>query len=143
MIASEQIERVGRNVTHIHVQFPPEPLQKIFRQERNVVGPLTQGGQPHRERVQPKVKIGAELLLLHRLIEVAAGGGQDTDVDLDGLVSADAFKLAVLQHPQDLRLRRQGRVADLVEKQRAAVCLLEFSDPQSFGPGEGPFFVAE
>ena len=38
---------------------------------------------------------------------------------------ADAADLALLQHAQQLRLQRERQLADLVEKQRAAVGFLE------------------
>jgi hypothetical protein len=34
-------------------------------------------------------------------------------------------------------------IADLVQKQRPAVCMLEFSEMSCGGAGERPFFMAE
>ena len=39
--------------------------------------------------------------------------------------AADALELALLQHAQQLRLRLERQLADLVEEQRAAVGELE------------------
>ena len=45
--------------------------------------------------------------------------------DLDRLGAAEPLELALLQHAQQLHLRRQVDVADLVEEQRAALGQLE------------------
>src|SRR5262249_51221898 len=62
---------------------------------------------------------------------------------LDRLGAAHELELALLEHAQQLDLRREVDVADLVEKQRAPVRQLEASLLSSFGAGEGPFLVAE
>ena len=51
--------------------------------------------------------------------------------------------LALLQNAQQPRLRFQRHVADLVEKQRSAVGLLEASRRSRLGTGEGALLVAE
>jgi hypothetical protein len=51
--------------------------------------------------------------------------------------------LAVLQHAQQLRLRRLVQVADLVEEDRAAVRKLESTTPQGRRAGECTLLVPE
>ena len=58
-------------------------------------------------------------------------------------VAADPLERLLLQEPQDLRLQRDGHVPDLVEQDRAAVALLEFSDPAAVGAGERALLVTE
>jgi hypothetical protein len=48
-----------------------------------------------------------------------------------------------LDHPQQLDLEIRGKVADLVEEDRAAVGPLEPAELALDGPGEGPLLVAE
>ena len=55
---------------------------------------------------------------LDRLLEVAVGGGDDADVDLDRLGAAEALDHPLLEHAQELDLDLQRQVADLVEEQR-------------------------
>ena len=50
--------------------------------------------------------------------------------DADRLLAADPLELAVLQHAQQLGLRRLVQVADFVEEDGAAVGQLELAAPQ-------------
>ncbi len=60
-----------------------------------------------------------------------------------GVVPADALERPLLEHAQQLHLRRGGDLADLVEEERAAVRLLEPPDPPLVGAGERAALVAE
>ena len=57
--------------------------------------------------------------------QIAVRGGDDPHVDVDRLLAADAFHPAVLQDAQHADLGGRRQLADLVEKQRAAVGPLE------------------
>ena len=62
---------------------------------------------------------------------------------LTGFLRADRVDLALLQRAQQLHLRVERQLADLVEEQRAAVGLLELADALVDGAGEGALLVAE
>ena len=53
------------------------------------------------------IKVFAESPGLHLGLEVAVGGGDDADIDVAGLASADGAEFAILQNPQQLGL--EGR----------------------------------
>ena len=55
------------------------------------------------------------------LLEIDVGGGKETEFGLDRFGAADALDLAFLNRPEQLRLEVEPQIADLVEKQRAAV----------------------
>ena len=77
------------------------------------------------------------------LHDVAVGGGDEADVDAQFLRAADARERAVLQKPQQLGLKRLAHVGDFVEKNRAAVGLLDAAGFLFDRAGERAFFVAE
>ena len=77
------------------------------------------------------------------MLQGFVGGGDATEIDLDLLVAADAGDLVVLQHAQQIGLRLQADVADLVEKNRAAFGDLKFPFLAILGAGERSLFVAE
>ena len=93
--------------------------------------------------LEPVVEVLAERARGDRLVQVAVGGRDQPDVDLDRLVRADPDDLAALQHAQQLDLGGQRHVADLVEEQRAAVGVLEPALAVAVGAGERPLDVAE
>ena len=62
----------------------------------------------------------AKVAALDGFAQVAVGGGDDPDVRLQEARPAEPLELALLQHPQELRLRGQAHLADLVEEQHAA-----------------------
>jgi hypothetical protein len=101
------------------------------------------GGRGEREDVQPIVQIGAETAGRDCIGEVQVGRGDDAYVDAVRARAADAFELLLLQHAQQLRLQLEGKVAHLVEKQRAAVGQLEASDALLDGTGKGAALVTE
>src|SRR6266540_2498494 len=76
-------------------------------------------------------------------LESLVGCGNHTHVDRDGLRAADARDHAILKNSQDLRLRRETHVSDLIEEQRPAVCLLELSRAIGDRSGEGSLHVTE
>ena len=62
---------------------------------------------------------------------------------MQGRVAADALEAPVLEHAQHLGLQADRHLADLVEKQRAAVRDLELPGLAGVGAGERPLLVAE
>ena len=82
-------------------------------------------------------------MLFHHPKEVAVRRGDEADVDLDRLRTADPLELLLLQDAQQLRLELERDLADLVEEQRAAVGHLEAADLLGDGAGEGAPLVPE
>ena len=76
-------------------------------------------------------------------MEIAVGGGDDTDVEGDGIVSADTADRALLQRPEQLRLQRRGQLGDLVEEAGAACGRLEQAPARAEGAGERAALVTE
>ena len=120
-----------------------ELLDKIVDQDRDVLAPLAERRQADGDDLEPVVQVAAERALFDRFLEIAIGGGEDADVDLDRRVGADAGDLAVFDHPEEFDLRGQRHVADLVEEHRAAVGVLELADAVGRGIGERSFHVPE
>ena len=131
-----------RHMTRRHL-LGAELLEEVLHQQRNVVAPLAQRGQLHRDHVEAIEEILAERALGDHLREIGVGRGDDADVDLDGVRVADALELALLQHAQQLRLQRRAHRPDLVEEERPLVRLLEASLARPDRAGERAADVAE
>ena len=67
----------------------------------------------------------------------------DADIHLDRVFTTESLKLSVFHHAQQLLLHLQRRRRDLVQKQRAAVGLLEPALPSLGRPGERSGLVPE
>ena len=63
----------------------------------------------------------------HQRLQIAVRRHHNAHIHRDRLAAADALHLALLQHAQQLGLHRQRHIADLIEKQRAAMRLLELA----------------
>ena len=120
-----------------------ELLEEMVDQQRDVVAPLAQRRELDADDLEAMIKVLAELPLGDGVGQVAVGGRDQTDVDLDRLVGAHADDLAAFEHAEQLDLDRDRHVADLVEEQRAAVGVLKPADAIAVGAGERPFDVAE
>ena len=70
--------------------------------------------------------------------QVAIGRGDQPDVHAQRPARADAFELAFLQRPKQLRLHVERQIADLVEEQRAAVGDLQPAEARRVRAGERP-----
>ena len=112
-------------VTVVATEVGAQLLQEVLHQQRDVVAPLAQRRQLHRNHVEPVEQILAERAVRDHPVEIGVGRGDDPHVDLDGVRVADPLELALLQHPQQLRLQRRAHRPDLVEEERALVRLLE------------------
>ncbi len=71
------------------------------------------------------------------------GGRDHADIDLNRRGAADAIELAVLQYAQQAGLQVRRHVADFIQKQRAAVGLLEAALALGSSAGKRAALVAE
>ena len=110
---------------------------------RDLVAPLAQRWNGYLDDVQSIVEILAERATRYRPAEIDVGSDQDARVDLDLALAADTVELAVLQRLQQLGLHRHRHLADLVEKQGAAVSQLELPRLGLLRTGERAPLVAE
>ena len=99
--------------------------QKTLRQQRNVPRPLAQRRQVDFHHAQPEKQILAERPRLHQILQVLVRRRDQPHVGRQRFVRADPLKRPFAQKAQQLHLDRRVNLADLIEKQRAALRLLE------------------
>src|SRR5205814_7638246 len=116
---------------------------KVAYQSGDVGTSLAQRRQPDRSDIQAIEQIIAKLSLPDQLRRVAMGRRDDPDIGADRDSPANRRIFALLQDAQQPGLRLGRHVADLVEKQRAALGLLKASHISRGGAGESTLFVAE
>ena len=125
----QQLQRLARDRLHGGAELPIQAKQKVVSQLGNVVFPLMKRRQMERDAANAIVQITPKAILGNHRVQILIGRRDDANIDLERFIAADALKLAVLQEPQHLGLRGKRHVANLIEKNRAAMALLEFSNP--------------
>src|SRR5262249_39047608 len=106
-------------------------------------GPLAQRRQLDRNDVDPVVEVFAELAFLDGAFQVDVGRGDETEFRLDRLGAADTLDFAFLNRPQQLGLKIEAQIADLVQEQRAVRRELDLAELLSMCAGKGAALVSE
>jgi hypothetical protein len=91
----------------------------------DIARPLAQRRQRDREHEHAVEEIVGKGAFSRQRVEITVGRDDHARVDDDRPLAADPFELAFLRQSQQLGLHRRRDVADLIERQRAAVGLLE------------------
>ncbi len=118
-----------------------------FQERRGQQGDILTPGAQRRhfqpDDVETVKQILAEAPRRHFVRQHAVRRRDDAHIHLDGFIAAHALHLSLLEHTQQLGLKRQGHFPYLVQKQRAAVRLHKASFPPSVRAGECPLLMAE
>ena len=94
--------------------------------------------------VQPVEKVRTEQPPLHLLLQIAVSGHQQTEIQLNALGTGHPLDGLFLNELQQLRLDVGRQLADLVQKQCAAVGQLDLADLTGAGrAGKSALFIAE
>ena len=120
-----------------------ELLDEVLDQRRNIVHPLSQGGQPDRHDVQTVEEVLAELSVGDSLLEIAIRRGNNPHIRANLAIGTHRREPSLLQDAQQLDLHRSADVADLVEEERAPFGILELADVSLVRAREGSFLVTE
>ncbi len=95
------------------------------------------------QHAQPVIEIRAEAPGLDRAVEIDVRGRDDPHVHRDRFLPAEPLDLALLQEAQQACLAFDRHIADLVEKQRAAVRRFDPARAPLVRAGERAAFIAE
>lgn len=121
-----------------------EPGQKLVGQGEDILLALAQGRDVDADHVEPVEKVRAEQSPLHLLLQIAVGGHQQPEVQLDLPGAGQALDGLFLNELQKLGLDMGRQLADLIEKQCAVVGKLDLADLAAGGcAGESALFIAE
>ena len=143
VVAEEAGDDVGGERARLPAAARRVLAHEVVGEQRQILLAVAQRRQGQRDDVEPVEQILAEGAGLDRRVEVAIGRGDQPEVDAHRPRAADPLELALLQRAQQLRLQVERQLADLVEKQRAAVGELEPSLLQAERAGERALLVAE
>src|SRR5262245_20092222 len=104
---------------------------------------FSQRGERDVDDVQPVVQVLAESARAHHLAKVTIGRCDDAHIDLDCFHPAQSHELTFLHDTQQLRLRVERNVADLVEEDASAIGNVAQTLLRVDRTGEGALHVTE
>ena len=111
--------------------------EELFDEERDVFLAVAEGRNEEGDDIEAIEEVFAEVAVGDFFFEIFIGGGDDADVDVDGVGGADGEEALFVEGAEDLGLGFEAHVADLVEEEGAAVGALEGSLLFSRGRGSG------
>src|SRR2546421_4543913 len=118
--------------------------QKRSNEKWDILLARTQRRHGDAHDVKAKIKIIAKFSLPHHLLKVLVRCRDPPDIRAQGLRATNAFKGALLaHHPKQFHLGARIDLADLVEKNGAAIRLLKPSDSPFVRAGKGAALVAK
>ena len=117
--------------------------RKVIEQQRHVLDPLPQRRHHKLDHRKPIIEVGPKTSFGARLPQIGLAGGDRAQIDRDAAVGAEPFDHAVLQRTQQFCLGRERHAVDLVEKERAAIGVLDLADTDLRGAGEGAGLMPE
>ena len=117
-----------------------ELLEEFVDEKRDVFLAVAQRRDKEGDDVEAIEEVFAEVAAGDLFFEVLVGGGDDADVDVDGVAGADGVEALFVQSAEDLCLSLEAHVADFVEEEGSAVGALEGA--ALFGGGRGPAGMA-
>ena len=126
----ERALRRGREQFGLDAELLSRDAQVVMQELRNVLAPIAQRRNLDADHIQPMQQVLAEVPRLHARLEILVGRRDHPHIDSHRRLTAHSIELTLREHAQEPGLQRRGHVADLVEKQGAAVGLLEASSPE-------------
>ena len=115
-VGPECLDGIGSQRPKGLPEFGVEELEEMLRQKDDVFTPLAQRRHLDLEHRETKEQVLAKRTLLHHLLKIPVGRGDDPRIDPDQLVAADRIVLLLLDRPQELDLSVGWELPDLVEK---------------------------
>ena len=108
-----------------------------------ILAPVAQRRNRDRKDVETIVQVAAEASRADFLGQISIGRGDHPHVHIDSTRTAEPFDLALLEHPQQLRLELERQFPDLVEQNGPSMRQLEPANLGRMGAGERATLAAE
>src|SRR5437870_4277509 len=115
----------------------------MIYQQWDIFRAFPQGWNVNRKNIQAVKQIFAKFLLLNHLSEVAIGGCDQVGIGVNSPCASQPLEFSLLEHAQQLGLKLQRNVADLIQKYRSAIGQLKAADALRDSAGKSAFLVPE
>src|SRR5215813_1892126 len=142
-VSQQRIDGIGRDIVDPLVHALSVERGEVPQQSRNILPALPQRRDLDRKYFQTIVKVLAKRALFYHRGQISMRGCDQSHVNLVRTVAAEPLEFLLLQDAQQLGLKFQRYIANLVKKERAFV--REFKPPRFLRDGacKGTFLVPE
>src|SRR5258708_24794098 len=123
-IRLKQFERLLVDTLYVLARFSRVAIDKVLRQQRNVLSSLSKRGYLDREDMQPIKQITTKGPSADGRLQVTIGGCNHPNVSADSTSAADTLKLVLLQNTKQSNLSLGWKLSDFVEENCASICEL-------------------
>jgi hypothetical protein len=143
LISVDRVGRVRGESLHLRIHFAREACDEMTGKQHGIASSLGKARNLHDDFRQAIIEVFAEAAVADHGLQVLVGGADDARVDSDWGPAADPLDHAFLQEPQQLDLKWQRYVANLIEEQRPALGELDLARRCLDGTGECAALVTE
>src|SRR6266699_2661677 len=130
-------------MSDVLARFSRIAIDKIFHQQNNVLSSFSKWRNLNRKNLEPIKQITPEGPAGHGCVQVTIRGGDDTNVDLDGLGASDPLEFPFLKDSQERDLSVRGQFAHFVQENRSAVGQFKAAESALHGSRESPLLMAK
>ncbi len=118
--------------------------KELIGENAYISGSFRQTGNVQHGNGQSVVQILPEGVFHNSLAQVFVGSGNNPDIDLLGIVTADPDDFPIFDDTQHRGLDIQGHIADFIQKNSALICQFKFAWGTVFvSAGKGAPFISE
>ena len=142
-IHHQHLHHIRRHIRHRLAMLIIKTRQKMLNKQRNILAPIPQRRQRNIHHLQAIKEILSEPSLCNLRWQILIRRADNPNIHSHRLRTAQPLKLFLLQHAQQLRLRLDMHIADLVQKQRPPIRKLKLALPLRSRPGKRPPLVPE
>src|SRR5262249_24219507 len=100
-------------------------LGEVFHEQWDILLAISQRRYVDREHIESIKQVASKRSRGDRRLQVSIGGCDDSNGDIDGLISSDPLERSLLQNAQQRDLSLSRKVADFIEKKRSTLGELE------------------
>src|SRR5947209_2131882 len=114
----------------------------MVHEQADIIFAFAQGGYAGADNIEAHEQVATEAALMDSHIQVAAGSSDDAHINGHRLDAAGGTDFLFLQCPQQLCLEVYGHLANLIEKDRAAIGDKEQAVLGTNSAAEAPFDIS-
>src|SRR5437773_10764737 len=93
----------------------------MIYQQWDIFRAFPQGWNVNRKNIQPVKQVFAKFSLLNHLLEFAIGGSDQAGIGVNSPCASQPLEFSLLEHAQQLGLKLERDVADLIQNYRSAL----------------------